>query len=313
LRKVRFIQADVFSDSPFGGNPVVVVPEGEGMTSEEMQALARGMSFAETAFITTPTVEGAAFAVRCFSPTTELAYSGHQLLGAGYVMAAEGRVDLAEGRAELPVQVGKGLCHVAVSRDTARDVTRVTVTERPASFLGVVDDRQAVADALSVDPAALQLDGWPVEQVRTDLTCLVVPVRDLATMRLLLPAKGALDALLSNAGASMALAFCLDTLSPMNDVHVRVFAPPLGIDEDPATGSANAALAAYLHRQGALATGGGGLGRRAAGGLILLRSEQGSEMGRPSVIELELDPGSQPPVVRVGGRVQRSVEGSVYY
>jgi len=312
VRKVRFIQADVFSDSPFGGNPVVVVPEAEGMTSEEMQALARGMSFAETAFITAPTVDGAAFAVRCFSPTTELAYSGHQLLGASFVMVTEGRVDLKEGRAELPVQVGKGLCHVEVNRDAARDITRVTATERPASFLGVVEDREAVAAALSVDPAAIQVDAWPVEQVRMDLTCLIVPVRDLPTMRLLLPAKGALDALLNSYGAALALAFCRDTLSPMNDVHVRVFALPLGIDEDPATGSANAALAAYLHRHGAL-TMDAALGRRSAGGLILLRSEQGSEMGRPSVIELELDPGSQPPLVRVGGRVQRSVEGSVYY
>lgn len=312
MRKVRFIQADVFSDSPFGGNPVVVVPDADGMTSDEMQALARGMSFAETAFITTPTIDGAAFAVRCFSPTTELAYSGHQVLGAGYVMVAEARVDLIAGRAELPVQVGKELCHVAVNRDAARDVTRVTATERPATFLGVVEDREAVAAALSVDTDAIRVDAWPVERVRMDLTCLMVPVRDLATMRLLLPAKGALDALLSSYGAALALAFSKDTLSPMNDVHVRVFAPPLGIDEDPATGSANAALAAYLHRHGAL-TGDGGLGRRTAGGLISLRSEQGSEMGRPSVIELELDPATQPPVVRVGGRVQRSVEGSVYY
>ena len=94
-------------------------------------------------------------------------------------------------------------------------------------------------------------------------------------------------------------------------MHVRVFAPPLGVDEDPATGTANAALAAYLLRRDAL--GEGGLGRRGSGGQVLLRSEQGSEMGRPSVIELSLDPAARPTALRVGGRVQRSVEGSVYY
>lgn len=310
MRKVRFVQADVFSDSPFGGNPVVVVPEAEGMTTEEMQALARGMSFAETAFLTEPTLEGARYAIRCFSPTTELAHSGHQLLGAAFVLAAEGRVEMVEGRVQLPIQVGKGLCQVRVDRDV-RGVTRVTAMERPAEFLGRVEDLDAVAEALSVDPSHLGLGDWPTELVRTDLCGLLVPVRDLATMRLLLPAKGALDALLSSYGAALALAFSLETLSPINDVHVRVFAPPLGVDEDPATGTANAALAAYLFRRGAL--GEGGLGRRGSGGQLLLRSEQGSEMGRPSVIELELDPAADPPRLRVGGRVQRSVEGSVYY
>lgn len=310
MRKVRFVQADVFSDSPFGGNPVVVVPEAEGMTTEEMQALARGMSFAETAFVTQPTLDAARFAIRCFSPTTELAYSGHQLLGAAFVLTAEGQVALADGRAELPIQVGKALCQVHVQQD-ARGVTRVTAMEGPAEFLGAVDALDAVADALSVAPGDLGIEGWPVERVRTDLPALIIPVRNLATMRLLLPAKGALDALLSSYGACLTLAFSLETLSPINDVHVRVFAPPLGVDEDPATGSANAALAAYLHRFGAL--GEGGLGRRGASGRLQLRSEQGSEMGRPSVIELELDPAEDPPRLRVGGRVQRSVEGAVYY
>lgn len=302
MRKVHFIQADVFSDSPFGGNPVVVVPDARGLSGDEMRSLARGMSFAETGFIAEPSLPAAAFALRCFSPTTELDYSGHQVLGASYVMASMGRLTLTGEVTRVSVQVGQDLAEVTLSQDASGEVQRVATADQPARFGRVVDDYGAIAAALSVEPREILQTGLPPQVVETGLSCLLVPVRGLATVREMLPLRQALDELLRSVGAVCALVFTRETLAPANDLHVRVFAPPLGVDEDPATGSANGALAAYLLRHG--------LYQARAG--LALRSEQGSEMGRPSVVELAFAAGS-PLTILVGGHVARSIEGSVFF
>ena len=306
MRKVKFIQADVFSDSPFGGNPVVVVPEPGAMTPDQMQRVARGMTIAETSFVVPPTVAEAGFALRCYTPTTEVVYSGHQLLGTAYVLAEEGRIQLEGERTQVPVQLGDTIRPVTLH---ARDgkVTRVSTVARPAEFLRDVPpgDYGALAAALSIDPMEVLYTGLPVQLVRTGLACLIVPVRSLHTVRSLMPVGQSLDDLLHDIGGECLLAFSRDTLAPGNQAHVRVFAPPLGVEEDPATGAANGALAAYLLRHGELETDGEGRSR--------LRCEQGSEMGRPSLIEMAVDTTRTPAEVRVGGRVARSLEGTVFY
>jgi trans-2,3-dihydro-3-hydroxyanthranilate isomerase len=145
--------------------------------------------------------------------------------------------------------------------------------------------------------------GLPVQVVATGLACLIVPVSTLADVRAIMPVEQTLHELLIDAEAACALVFTQETLSPTNDVHVRVFAPPLGIAEDPATGTANAALAAYLIKHGVWL----------ADPKLRVKSEQGSEVGRPSVIELTVDASSEPMTVLVGGRVAKSVEGTVFY
>jgi trans-2,3-dihydro-3-hydroxyanthranilate isomerase len=302
LRKVRFIQADVFSDSPFGGNPVVVVPEPGPMTDEEMQALARGMTFSETAFVTTPKDPSAAFALRCFTPTTEVQFSAHQLLGAAYVLAGLGRLPTEGERTELQAEVSGAVQRVTLEHPAGL-VERVSIVERVGAFGSPIDDVGSVAEALSIDPMAILRTSLPVQVVETGLRCLIVPVDDLHTVRNLLPLNQAVDELLQDHSAHCLLVFSRQTLAPKNDLHVRVFAPPLGIDEDPATGTANGALAAYLIRHGDVV----------ADPTVSLSCEQGFEMGRPSRIELIVDTSSDPTTILVGGRVARSVDGTVFY
>jgi trans-2,3-dihydro-3-hydroxyanthranilate isomerase len=302
VRKLRFVQADVFSDSPFGGNPVVVVPEGGPLSGNEMQSLARGMNFAETAFVLPAPDPATAFALRCFTPTTEVAYSGHSLLGATFVLALEGRIAVPNAGGEVRVALGRTSYPVTVQM-WGEEVGRLAFLERPAEFGAVLDDEATVAAALSLDPLEILQTGLPIEVVRTGLSCLVVPVASLAALRALMPVAQNVAKALQPLEAVCLLAFTRQTLSPANDVHVRVFAPSLGIPEDPATGSANGALAAYLVRHEAIET----------QPVMRLRSEQGSELGRPSVIELEVDATGEGLSIRVGGRVARSVEGTVFY
>jgi trans-2,3-dihydro-3-hydroxyanthranilate isomerase len=302
VRKVHFIQADVFSDSPFGGNPVVIIPDPGAMTGEEMQALARGMSFGETAFVVPATMEQAAFALRCYTPTTHVAYSGHALLGASYVLASVGRLELQEPIASIDVEIRSTL-HPVTLQVSGDKVSRVSTVDGPAEFGPVMEDYGKIAGALSLDAMDILQTGLPVQVVGTSLRTVIVPVRSLISIREMMPSGPAVSQLLQDVGAELLLVFSNDTLLPVNDVHVRVFAPPVGLDEDPASGSANGALAAYLVRHGAFE----------AGPDATLRSEQGTETGRPSVIELRVDLTTTPATIHVGGRVARSVEGSVFY
>lgn len=302
MRKVHFVQADVFSDSPFGGNPVVVVPDPGPMTPDERQALARGMSFSETAFIRPARDPAAAFGLFCHTPTTEVAYSGHQLLGAAYVLASAGRLPDDGPETSIQVEVGDGLRTVTLVRQNG-EVVRLSAAGQAARFLDEVHAYGDVAAALSIDLLEIVQFGLPLQLVDAGLACLVVPLRSLHAVRDVLPVSQAIDGLLRRIGGACIVAFASQTLDPANDLHVRVFAPPLGIDEDPATGSANAALAAYLVRHGIVTD------RPSA----RLRSEQGTEMGRPSLIELEVDTTTDPATVLVGGRVAKSIEGTVFY
>lgn len=304
MRKVKFIQADVFTTSPFGGNSVVVIPDPGPMTSDDMLRLARGMNFAETSFVVPAQSEGAAFGIRCYTPTREVFYSGHQLIGTAYVLARFGRLELTGGRTEVAAEVGGDVRPVILERSGGA-IGRVSTEVRPADFgltIGA-DGYGEVAAALSVDPMFIINAGLPMQLVTTGLACLIVPMSSLGALRDLMPLDQALDEILQEMGAECALAFCRDTLSPANDVHVRVFAPPLGVIEDAATGAANAALAAYLFRHGEIE----------AAGAAELRCEQGSEMGRPSLIEVSVDASHDPPRIRVGGRVALSAEGTVFY
>jgi trans-2,3-dihydro-3-hydroxyanthranilate isomerase len=261
------------------------------------------MNFAETAFVVPATDSDASFALRGFTPTTEVPYSGHQILGASYVLAQAGRLTLGDDAdVEARVQMDVEVYPVTLTR-RAGEIVSVSTLGRMPEFLERLDDYGALSAALSIDPIEVLQTGLPVQCVRTALTTLIVPVRSLSTVREIMPVVQAADELLHDVGAVALLVFSIETLSPQNDVHVRVFAPPLGIEEDPATGTSNAALAAYLVRHGAVA----------AEPQVRLRSEQGSEMGRPSIIEMRVETGSDPLRVHVGGRVARSAEGTVFY
>ena len=302
LRKVHFVQADVFSDSPFGGNPVVVVPEPGNMTADEMQAVARGMGLTETVFVQPARREDAAFRLRCFTPVTELPYSGHGLLGAAFVMAATGRLAAFRAGGTVGVEMGGSVRAVTLFGCDGL-IQRAATVDCPARFGPVVTDLGKVSGALSVRTADILRTGLPVQWVQTTVATLVVPLRSLEVLRRIVPFGHVVGRLLRDTGASLLLAFCRQTLCPANDVHVRVFAPLLGVDEDSASGVANGALAAYLVRHGVVVP----------DPVACLRCEQGTETGRPSLIELQIDASHEPPHVRIGGRVRHSVEGSVYF
>ena len=307
MKEYRFIQVDVFTDRPFGGNPLAVFPEAEGLTTEEMQRLAREMNLSETTFVLPPQARGADFKVRIFTPAKELPFAGHPVVGTHWVLAHLGRVDLREPVTQVRFELGVGVLpadlHVAGGQ-----VERVVMTQGRPTFHAVLDDVTNLATGLGLVPEAVTETGLPVQVVSTGVPQMMVPVRSLAEVQALDAGQlnvAALNRACEACGTECAMVFTLETERPEAMVHVRVFAPLLGVPEDPATGSANGALGAYLVHHQAVPV---------AEPTTHIISEQGAELGRPSTLYVEVDSaGGEITAVRVGGQVVPVAEGIVRF
>jgi len=307
MKEYRFIQVDVFTDRPFGGNPLAVFPDAGGLTTEEMQCLAREMNLSETTFVLPPQAPGADFKVRIFTPARELPFAGHPVVGTHWVLAHLGRVDLREPVTRVHFELGVGVLpadlHVAGDR-----VERVVMTQDRPTFHAVLEDVTDLAAGLGLLPEAIIETGLPVQVVSTGVPQMMVPVRSLAEVQAL-DARGlnlmAFNRACRAVGTENVLVFTFETEQPESTVHVRMFAPLVGVPEDPATGSANGALGAYLVHHAALPL---------AEPTTHIVSEQGAELGRPSRLYVEVDlMGEEITAVRVGGQVVPVAEGVVRF
>ena len=313
MQEYRFVQVDVFTDAPFGGNPLAVFPEAEGLTTGDMHRLAQEMNLSETTFVLPPQAPDADFKVRIFTPAAELPFAGHPVVGTHWVLAHLGRVDLREPVTQVRFELGVGVLpadlHVADGR-----VERVVMTQDRPTFHAVIEDVTELAAGLGLAPEAITATGWPVEVVSTGLPQMMVPVRSLAEVQGLDPGQlntAALNRVCHAAGTECVMVFTFETERPTAKpwaeaaVHVRLFAPLLGVPEDPATGSANGALGAYLVHHRAVPV---------TAPTTFIVSEQGAEINRPSTLYVEVDSaGEKITAVRVGGQVVPVIEGVVRF
>jgi trans-2,3-dihydro-3-hydroxyanthranilate isomerase len=309
VKEYRFIQVDVFTDRPFGGNPLAVFPEAEGLSDEEMQCLAREMNLSETTFVLPPQAPDTDFQVRIFTPAKELPFAGHPVVGTHWVLANLGRVELREPVTRVRFELGVGVLpadlHVIGGR-----VERVVMTQDRPAFLSILDAAQVaeLAGGLGLPPEAIAGTGLPVQIVSTGVPQMMVPVRSLAEVQALEAGQlnvAALGRVCRAVGTDCVMVFTFETERPASTVHVRMFAPLLGVPEDPATGSANGALGAYLVHHRALPL---------AEPTTFILSEQGAEIGRPSTLYVEVDrAGEEITAVRVGGEVVPVAGGVVQF
>ena len=309
MKEYRFVQVDVFTDRPFGGNPLAVFPEAEGLTGEEMQCLAREMNLSESTFVLPPQKPGADFKVRIFTPAKELPFAGHPVVGTHWVLAHLGRVEPQEPVTRVRFELGVGVLpadlHVAGGQ-----VERVVMTQDRPSFLAILNATQVaeLAEGLGLSPQAITETGRPVQVVSTGVPQMMVPVRSLAEVQALDAGRlnvAALGRACRAVGTECVMVFTFETERPESTVHVRLFAPLLGVPEDPATGSANGALGAYLVHHRAVPI---------TEPTTFLISEQGAEISRPSTLYVEVDSaGQEIGAVRVGGQVAPVAEGIVRF
>jgi trans-2,3-dihydro-3-hydroxyanthranilate isomerase len=287
---------DVFTDRVFGGNPLAVFPAAEGLDDATMQRIARELNLSETVFVLPPAAPGLTRSIRIFTPAAELPFAGHPTLGTAVVVAeevggpADGDVQIVLGERVGPVPVRVTF---RGGRATDAELTAAVVPQP----VGTPPSRAELAALLSLDEgdvlaAPLAPAAWSAGE-----PFLVVPVRDRAAVARARLDGGRWEALLAGGPARHVFVLAADAEGAGHTHRARMFAPALGIAEDPATGGAAAALGGYLAAH--LPAG--------ASGTLRWTVEQGYEMGRPSVLRVEADRGADGALtaVRVGGGAVR--------
>ncbi len=305
-RTIRFYQADVFSDRPFGGNPVAVIPDASGLDDRIMQRIAREMNLSETVFVFPPSDPAAVAKLRIFTPTQEIPFAGHPVIGTFYILGALKRLTLKEPLTRVLQECNLGLFPVDIYCADG-DILRVVMSQPAPQFLGRIDDirdQYDLARALGVSKSVITAAKFPVEMVSTGLPVLIVPIRTLTAVGSMAVNSAELAEVCSRIGVNAVMVFTTVTVDPRSTVHARVFAPTLGIPEDPATGSASGALGAYLVQNGVVQV----------GPITEIVVEQGYEMERPSRIMIQVESDDDMiKEVKVGGRVVMVIEGTLTF
>jgi trans-2,3-dihydro-3-hydroxyanthranilate isomerase len=266
MRRFAYQTVDVFTDRRFGGNPLAVFTDARGLSDAEMQALAAEMNYSETTFVLPPADPSNTARVRIFNRTSEMPFAGHPNVGTGCVLAALGR----DRDGVLRFEELAGLVAVRVSRNAAGDPTGADIDAPQALTIGPA---LAVADAAAcagLSPADVLVGAHGPRWVCVGMPYYVAEVTRASLARAV-PDVAAFQRLAASTGSTaerLALHIYARGEGP-GVIAARMFAPLAGTWEDPATGSANAALAAYLLS----------LGNEPAAQLDIT---QGVEMGRPS-------------------------------
>ncbi|MDA0373065.1 MAG: PhzF family phenazine biosynthesis protein [Planctomycetota bacterium] len=294
-REARYLRVDVFTDRVFGGNPLAVFPDADGIDGATMQAIAREMNLSETVFCVRPSAPGASFRFRIFTVDRELPLAGHPTVGSVFALAATGRLAATEGSTVVQVELGVGVIPVRVDvRDG--DVVHVQMTQRAPRFGPEVVDRELVGAALGVPGDALAPD-LPAEVVDTGIPWLLMPLATEEAVASLRPDPAACRELTGVAGTDLMHAFCRAPERPVPTLRTRhVFFGTVTPGEDPATGSAAGCLGAFAARHGLFGD------DRAP---LTLRVEQGADVGRPSRVDVTV----AGDLVEVGGASVLAGEG----
>src|SRR5881396_742545 len=288
----RFHTLDVFTTNRFEGNPLAVFMDGDGLSDDQMQAIAREMNLAETVFVQKPTDDRALARLRIFTTQEELKLAGHPVVGTWFLLAELGVVPAQEGHVRILQQTGAGILPVEIRFHDGRP-QQVTMTQKDAAFRPARVKKRALAAALGISLKDLDPKLEP-EFVSTGIFNLMVPLRNRATLGKIEMNMIELRRVLGNHG-TMAYCFALSG----NDKAFSRGMLPWELYEDAATGSAAGSLGAYLVRNGRLAPG------------HTLTILQGAEMGRPSHLEVEVTQSGKKLVPRVSGAAVKVFEGTI--
>ncbi len=286
MTSLPFHIVDVFAEQKYTGNQLAVVHATPGLSGDMMQKIAKEMHFSETTFILSETEQAAGYDVRIFTPAAEVPFAGHPTLGTAYVIRQE-VIKRPVPQVNLNLQVGQipvAFEHQAAGGDIA------WMTPKEAAF-GEVFTASEIAPLLTVRESDVDKD-FPVQSVSTGLPFILAPLRSLDAVRRARVSRDQWLDWVKDRPAKMVFVFCRETIDPAHHVHARAFADYYGVPEDPATGSANSCLAAYLITH-----------RYFSADSVDVRVEQGYEIGRPSLLYLRAKRSGERIEVKVGGKV----------
>jgi trans-2,3-dihydro-3-hydroxyanthranilate isomerase len=307
MKKVEYVRVDVFADKPFGGNPLAVFPDARGLSSGQMQLLAREMNLSETTFVLPPSPgSGGDFKVRIFTADMEIPYAGHPTLGTFYVLARLGKIKLKGPMTTAMMEVKAGILPVEIYSSKGEVDKVVTVQKQPV-FGEIYEDTELVAEALSLRTSDFMLDKAPIQLVSTGLPWLIATVRNRKAVEQAAPNASAFTEAVKPLPKNVVDIYvtCLEPVDRTSTTHSRAFSlVSKAIVEDPATGSASGCLGAYLVQKRLVPV----------KTVTSITNEQGYEIGRSSKIAIEVrsDSRSRIESVRVGGSVVHMMDGVAF-
>ena len=297
----RYLTADVFTDRIFGGNPLAVFPDGRGLRTEQMQKTAREFNFSETVFVLPAESKAHARRLRIFTPGAEVPFAGHPTIGAAFVLASLGEIPIEGEWTRFVLEEGAGPVPVAVRARDGRPVAAQLTAPRPPEFGPPPPARADLAAMLSLDVSDLLDEPNGPQGVSCGLPFLFIPLRDRGAVGRARLRPDTWERVQASWWSPHAYVFAFDPENRGHDLRARMFAPAVGVAEDPATGSAATALAAYL-----------GVRDPRREGTLRFVIEQGFEMGRPSLLEAEADKkNGAVAAIRVGGASVLVSEGTM--
>ncbi|WP_028778307.1 PhzF family phenazine biosynthesis protein [Shimazuella kribbensis] len=293
MEALRYALLDVFTTKPFGGNQLAVFYDDTNLPTETMQTIARELNLSETVFVQTPSDAKKEKRLRIFTPKVELPMAGHPTIGTAYLLADKGILDTKEGVNEWVLEEEVGEIPVKVYREQSR-ISKVEMTQPLPEFGEVYQDRQNVADLFSLSVEDLD-PALPIQTVSTGVPFLFIPICTLDAIKKIQFRMDIWEKHFSrNPEIQHIFTFTTETENISSTIHSRMFAPAMGISEDPATGNASGSLGAYLVEHAVVSP--------VEQETYFIRSEQGFEMGRPSYIDITIGKeGEQYKEVKIGG------------
>lgn len=298
---VPYATVDVFTRAAFGGNPLAVIPDARGLSSEHMQRIAAEFNYSESTFVVPPADPANTARVRIFTPTDEIPFAGHPNVGTAFILGSNGSVCGRPVGDDMAFEEDAGLVRVAIAREAGRVMGAEIEVPRPLEIAHSLDVETVVACA-SLRPQDVDCEAFSPVMASVGLPFAFAQVRSLEALARATPvtvAFAAADRRYPHPDDRFSLALFVATDD--GGIRARVFAPLSNVTEDPATGSAAAALAACLatrhpredHR-------------------LDLRIEQGVELGRPSRIDVRVEKvGGVVGPVRVSGSCVPMMSGTL--
>ncbi len=286
MSSLPFWIVDVFAEERYTGNQLAVFTQAGNLSTEEMQRIAKEMNFSETTFILSSELREGGYDVRIFTPAKELPFAGHPTLGTAFVLQ-QSILQQAVEQITLNLKVGP----IPVNLTYQNQVPDVLWMQQNPPEFGATLSATAIAPVLSLNVDDID-PRFPIQEVSTGVPFIIVPLKNLAALQRIKVNGEQLARVVEPLQAKEIFVFCPETRDLANQFSARMFAPLLGIAEDPATGSANGCFAGYLVQHAYWGE-----------GPLKAQVEQGYEMGRPSLLRLQAQKQDGLIKVLVGGKV----------
>ncbi|MBC2579144.1 PhzF family isomerase [Clostridium sp. DJ247] len=287
-RKYNLYQIDSFTKDKFVGNPAGVITNADGLTSDEMQKIARELNNSETAFIFSSNSNEYDVHIRFFTPTNEVPICGHATIAAHYARAIENTLNTSR----VYHKTGAGILPVDIVKEN-KDY-KITMTQGKIEFGDIIEgiNRKKLLSAINVSDDDL-LEDYPIQIVSTGHSKVMVGIKNIATLNEMQPNYDALSKLSNIIKCNGYYVFTVNSQDSDVLVHGRMFAPAIGINEDPVTGNANGPLGAYLVHHKLI---------NHNNTLFKFKARQGEAIKRSGTIEVEVIIENNKPVeVKISG------------